>query len=117
MEDDSTTTDAGSGELFAGEAWFDPIEAGLRGRVRGFIEELLEQELKAALGRGRSERAMGEPKGYRNGTRARQLLGSFRPGRDRCAAGPDVRRRWRQPGMAQFVRCPATRAGRGRSRR
>lgn len=21
--------------LFAGEAWFDPIEAGLRGRIRG----------------------------------------------------------------------------------
>ena len=26
--------------LFAGEAWFDPIEAGLRGRIRGLIEEL-----------------------------------------------------------------------------
>jgi len=24
--------------------WFDPIEAGLRRRVRGFIEALLEQE-------------------------------------------------------------------------
>ncbi len=31
--------------MFAGEAWFDPIEAGIRGRIRGFIEELLEQEL------------------------------------------------------------------------
>jgi len=44
-----------------GEAWFDPIEAGIRGRVRGFIQELLEQELTAALGRGRCERAVGEP--------------------------------------------------------
>jgi hypothetical protein len=31
--------------------------------VRGFIEELLEQELTAALERGKSERAAGEPKG------------------------------------------------------
>ena len=42
--------------LFAGEAWFDPIEAGLRDRVRGFIEEMVEQELAAALGRERYER-------------------------------------------------------------
>jgi len=27
--------------LFAGEAWFDPIEAGIRDRGRGFIEELI----------------------------------------------------------------------------
>ena len=27
--------------LFAGEAWFDPIEAGIRDRVHGFIEELI----------------------------------------------------------------------------
>jgi len=77
MEQGSTTTEAADTGLFAGEAWFDPIEAGIRERVRGFIEELLEQELTAALGRGKSERASGEPKGYRNGTRGRQLLGSF----------------------------------------
>ena len=38
-----------------------------------------EEELTAALGRGRCERAVGAPMGYRNGTRARQLLGSFGP--------------------------------------
>jgi hypothetical protein len=32
MEQNSTTTEAAP--LFAGEAWFDPIEAELRGRVR-----------------------------------------------------------------------------------
>jgi len=63
--------------LFAGDAWFDPIEAGIRDRVRGFIEELLKQELTAALGRTRHERAEGAPAGYRNGARKRQLLGSF----------------------------------------
>ena len=79
MEQDSTKTDADGTTLFAGDAWFDPIEAGIRDRVRGFIEELLEQELTAALGRTRHERAEGEPAGYRNGTRERQLLGSFGP--------------------------------------
>ncbi len=59
MEQGSTKTDADGTGLFAGEAWFDPIEAGIRDRVRGFIQELLEQELTAALGRGRYERAAG----------------------------------------------------------
>ena len=63
--------------LFAGEAWFDPIEAGLRGRIRGFIEELVEQELEAALGRGRYER--GGVAGHRHGHRTRRLTGSFGP--------------------------------------
>jgi putative transposase len=79
MEQGSTPTEAADTGLFAGDAWFDLIEAGIRERVRGFIEELLEQELTAVLGRGKSERASGEPKGYRNGTRERQLLGSFGP--------------------------------------
>jgi putative transposase len=79
MEENSTPTDAVNTRLFAGEAWFDPIEVGIRERVRGFIQELLDQELTAALGRGRHERVVGEPKGYRNGMRERQLLGSFGP--------------------------------------
>src|SRR3982074_2432667 len=79
MEQNSTTGGADGPELFAGEAWFDPIEAGIRDRVRGFIEELLEQELTQALGRTRHQRSAGEPAGYRNGTRERQLLGSFGP--------------------------------------
>jgi putative transposase len=55
MDRNSTTPD--STELFAGEAWFDPIEAGLRDRVRSFIGEMVEQELAAALGRERSRGA------------------------------------------------------------
>ena len=58
MDEDSRAA-AGGTALFADEAWFDPIEAGIRGRIRGFIEELLEQELTAALGRARHERAAG----------------------------------------------------------
>ena len=42
MEETSTKTQADGTMLFAGDAWFDPIEAGIRDRVRGFIQELLE---------------------------------------------------------------------------
>jgi transposase-like protein len=56
MNKDSTTSAVADG-LFAGDAWFDPIEAGLRGRIRGFIEAMLEEELTAALGGGRYDRA------------------------------------------------------------
>ena len=40
-------------------AWFDPIEAELRERVRGFLEEMIEQEATAALGRSRYQRGVG----------------------------------------------------------
>jgi hypothetical protein len=52
MESDNTTPSSDA-TLFAGEAWFDPIAAGLRGRVRKCIEDLIEQEHAVALGRGR----------------------------------------------------------------
>src|SRR5512132_1440084 len=65
MTTDSTTT-VDDATLFLGEAWSDPIEAGIRDRIRGFIEELIEEELAAALGRrryerGRPRRRDGEP--------------------------------------------------------
>ena len=41
--------------------WFDPIEAGLRDRVRGFIETMLEAELDAVLARPRYGRHPVEP--------------------------------------------------------
>jgi transposase-like protein len=82
-----------------GEGWQDGIEARVRGSIRGFIEELLEAELAAVLGRRRyvrqtaaGERAArpaglgkGEPAatagahlaGHRHGRRERTLTGSF----------------------------------------
>ena len=63
--------------LFSGDQWFDPIEAALRGQVRGFLEAMIEDELALALGRGRYQRGTAGSGGYRNGTRERQLLGSF----------------------------------------
>ena len=81
--------DAAEGTLFLGDDWFDPLETGVRSRIRGFIEELLEAELDAALGRDRYERpqlaetcgggraVMGA--GHRHGHRERQLMGTFGP--------------------------------------
>ena len=75
-------------ELFLGEDWFDPLEAGVRTRIRAFIEELLEAELEAALSRKRYERrcprlehGAGQhttpPAGYRHGHRERGPMGTF----------------------------------------
>jgi putative transposase len=50
--------------------WFDPLEEAVRGQVRVFIEQLLEEELEAALGRGRYQRGA-TAKGHRNGHRDR----------------------------------------------
>src|SRR3954464_12290792 len=110
MGDDSTTTRAAqAASLFAGETWLDPIEAGLRERSRGFIEAPFEEELTAALGRGRRERAVGAAEGYRNGTRARQLLGSFGPAevsvpRARMVAGDGSTREWRSSALPRYAR-------------
>jgi len=114
MEEISTKTDADGTALFAGEAWFDPIEAGIRERVRGFIQELIGQELigqelDAALGRGRYERDAEAPKGYRNGTRERQLIGSFGPveisvPRARMAAEGGGTQEWRSAALPRYAR-------------
>ena len=98
-------------KLFLGEAWSDPIEAGIGDRIRGFIEQLIEEELAVALGRGRYERRHwrgdGEvgspdnlPAGERPMSRRLTVTGTViattdhrlvRDGRDRRAAGAD---RW-----------------------
>jgi transposase-like protein len=67
--------------------WFDPIEAGLRDRVREFIEGMIEAELEAALSRPRYARRRKEAAGnadgasgitgHRHGHRSRSLLGTF----------------------------------------
>jgi len=45
--------------VLVGEGWRDSLEACVRGRIRGFIEELLQEELTAGLGRARYARARG----------------------------------------------------------
>src|SRR5690242_20660696 len=65
------------------DRWFDPIESGIRERVRGFIEELISEELDQVLGRpryGRREKnTEDEPgvAGHRHGSRMRSLMGTF----------------------------------------
>jgi transposase-like protein len=67
--------------------WFDPIETGVRDRVREFIHAMIEGELDMLLSRpryarcakpssGHGESAVGAT-GYRHGHRSRSLLGSF----------------------------------------
>ena len=63
---------------FAGSEWFDPLEEAVRGRVRSFIEDLLEEELEAALGRERYQRGA-ISNGRRHGHRPRQLITTFGP--------------------------------------
>jgi putative transposase len=63
---------------FDDPSWFDPLEEAIRGRVRAFIEQLLEEELEAALGRRRYERKA-VPNGRRHGRRERQLVTTFGP--------------------------------------
>ena len=86
MTMDSTKSAIGSSEggHFLFDDWFDPLETGVRTRIRGFIEELLEAELDAALGRYRYERPrMGGGNspigavGSRHGHRERGLMGTF----------------------------------------
>ncbi len=69
------------------EKRFDPIEAGLRDRVREFIHAMFEGELDTALSRPRYARHAKPPSGeaegvvgatgHRHGHRSRSLLGSF----------------------------------------
>jgi putative transposase len=61
-----------------GADWFDPLEAGVREQIRGFIESMLEEELAVTLRRGRYDRSA-EAGGHRNGHRERRLLGTFGP--------------------------------------
>src|SRR5512133_3827350 len=111
MTTDSMRVDADA-KLILGEAWSDPIEAGIRDRIRGFIEQLIEEELAVALGRGRYERRhwrgdgeVGSPDnlpagetadgapldGPRHGHRERRITGSFGTVEIAVTAGAD---RW-----------------------
>ena len=81
MKEDTETSP--SAPLASGSV-FDPLEDGVRQRVRRFIETILEEELRAVLGRGRYERssegATGHRDGHRNGHRERQVIGTFGAG-------------------------------------
>ena len=105
--DETTMTQAPSPLL--GADWSDPIEDGVRGRVRAFIEAILEEELEAALGRGRYERAEDGFRGWRNGHRGRQVIGTFgsqsvRVPRARLAREDGGTTEWRSKGLRRYQR-------------
>ena len=71
------TTDTSLLALLANEVGYDPIEDRLRHNIRATIEALFEEELAAFIGRCRYGRGGTTKKGYRNGHRDRQLVGTF----------------------------------------
>ena len=82
---DSSQPQSDTFHLF--DNWFDPIETGIRDRVREFIHAMIEGELDMSLSRPRyarcakpssdhGEGAVGAT-GHRHGHRSRSLLGSF----------------------------------------
>src|SRR4051812_31204495 len=87
---EATSAAATSPSPFAGGDWFDPLEEAVRRRVRAFIEELLEEELEAALRRGRYGRD-GAAKGHRHGPRPRRLGTRLRPPELTVPPGPPPR--------------------------
>ena len=64
--------------------WFDPIEAGVRDRVRGLIQAMIEGELDETLMRPRYGRRLASSSGkneaavagHRHGHRSRSLAGT-----------------------------------------
>ena len=78
-----STTESNS-HLF--DDWLDPIETGIRDRVRELIEEMIRSELDAVLSRARYGRRTGPAEdsdgtavvtGHRHGSRVRTLTGTF----------------------------------------
>ena len=85
MTKDTTNAAAIAADIMLFDNWFDPIEDGVRSRVRGFIETMLEEELDDALSRPRYGRrkapadgnAAAPLVGCRHGHRKRALTGTF----------------------------------------
>lgn len=99
--------------------WFDPIEAGLRERVREFIETMIRTELDTALARpryGRRPEASGGGDGapaglagHRHGSRTRTLRGTFGKTeisvpRARLDAGDGTTSEWKSKALRTYQR-------------
>jgi putative transposase len=102
-------TEASPLALLTGDEIFDPVEDGVRQRVRRFIEAILLEELQAALGRGRYERSEAGPTGHRNGHRERQIIGTFgaetvRAPRARLLDGQGRTSEWRSQALRRYRR-------------
>src|ERR1700691_365451 len=115
MTKDTTKEAAMAAEALLLDDWFDAIEDGVRARVRGFIETMLEEELSEALSRPRygrrksGEDAAASVVGVRHGHRDRTLTGTF--GKTRIAVprarlmGDDGKtREWRSGSLRAYQR-------------
>jgi len=110
-----TSARAGEAEGLLFDSWFDPIEDGLRAKVRGFIETMMEEELTTALSRPRygrrrdgGEAAVGVV-GHRHGRRRRRLTGTFGPTeivvpRARLVGADGVRSEWKSAALRAYQR-------------
>jgi transposase-like protein len=101
-------TEDGALALLANEEGYDPIEDRLRAMVRQTIEAMFEEELAQALGRARYARG-GKGKGYRNGHRERELVGTFgteavRVPRARIEGEDGRTREWRSKALPRYRR-------------
>jgi transposase-like protein len=105
--------DEAEGLLF--DSWFDPIEDGLRAKVRGFIETMIEEELTTALSRPRYGRRQNDDQaevgvvGHRHGHRRRRLTGTFGPTeivvpRARLLGADGTRSEWKSAGLRAYQR-------------
>src|SRR4051812_3020979 len=105
---------AGEPEARLFDTWIDPIETGVRERVRDWIEALIEAELDAALGRPRYGRQEHQDQptaaqGYRHGRRCRSLTGTFGPTeiavpRARLQAQDGTTTEWRSGALRAYQR-------------
>ena len=87
----------------------DSIEAGVRGRIRDWIEELVEAELTAVLGAEVSERPGVTRQGYRHGHRERTLSTSLGPTtfqlpRARLESPAGTTREWQRAVVPRYQR-------------
>ena len=114
MTKDTTKEEAVAADVLLFDDWFDGIEDGVRARVRGFIETMLEEELCEALSRPRYGRRKPDAAeaglsvvGVRHGHRERTLTGTF--GKTRIAVprerltGEDGKtREWRSGSLRAY---------------
>jgi putative transposase len=96
--------------------WFDPIETGIRERVRSLIEEMIRGELDAVLSRPRYGRRAQDAEagdavvtGHRHGSRTRTLTGTFGKTeiavrRARLNTSDGKTREWKSQGLRNYQR-------------
>src|SRR5262249_31736174 len=106
---ETTPMSTNTANVLTGEGWRDSIEGLVRDRIRGLIEEILEEELSDALGRARYARCKTDIPPTGEGGRSshcRQLSFGHQHAPRRACAGVRLPRRRRQqghgePGLAQ----------------